>query len=679
MSEIDLKDLRGIGPANLKLLNEAGINSISELLDYWPRRYVDYSNVTFVKDIQPGLTTIKAKVVNIKARWAKGRAIHLTEAVLEDEKGGRLPVVWFNQPYRVKSFKNDTWYYFSGEFKTSGPSLNLTNPTVEEVKELEQTNTAKIVSIYPEKKGLSSRLIRSLVLQLKNTLAELPESLPEYVLQKNKLLSKAEAIWQIHCPESMQSLQLAIRRLAFEEILTLQLAIQKNKQFIQKLEAPSTEFKLQETKKLVGSLNFKLTDDQRRSAWQILQDLEKQEPMNRMLMGDVGSGKTIVAGLATLQAIKAGKQVVILAPTEVLARQHYKSFQAMLEPLGSRVELLVASIKPAEKRQLYEQISKGEAGLIVGTHALLQEKVTFKDLALVIVDEQHRFGVNQRKQLQKRIKEGQFPHLLTMTATPIPRSLALILYGELEQSLIRTKPPGRIEVQSTVIPGASKQKVWEKHKEELEKGHAVIIVCPSITDTENSARVSAERIFEENSKKAWVKKHGIALLHGRLKAEEKETIMADFSSGKINTLVSTTVIEVGIDIPRATLMIIEGAEYFGLAQLHQLRGRVGRSNLPSYCYLIPANNQSIPARLKYFAEHSDGFKLAEYDLEQRGPGQIYGKLQSGALDLRLVDVSDFRLIQQAKQSAEEIINKKMTLSTELKANIQKHQDLEYLN
>jgi very-short-patch-repair endonuclease len=343
------------------------------------------------------------------------------------------------------------------------------------------------------------------------------------------------------------------------------------------------------------------------------------------------------------------------------------------------IQLLVSSLKLGQKREVLERIESGEAKLIVGTHALLQEKVHFKNLSLVIVDEQHRFGVNQRKELQKRVGEGRFPHLLTMTATPIPRSLALILYGELDQSVIKSKPPGRIEIQTELVPGASKQKVWDKMKEELSLGHAVIIVCPNITDTESSARVSAERVYVEISKKAWAKEYGVGLLHGKLKAEEKEQVMADFASAKLNVLVSTTVIEVGIDIPQATLMIIEGAEYFGLAQLHQLRGRVGRSDLPSFCYLVPANNQNIPKRLRYFAENSDGFKLAEYDLEQRGPGQIYGKLQSGALDLRLIDLHDLSLVKSAKQAAEEILNKKLTLSTELKANIQKHQDLEYLN
>jgi len=837
-----LVSLSGVGPAKYKLLQESGLSTIADLLDYWPRRYVDYSKLSLIKDISPGLITLKVTISSIKGRWARGRAMHLTEAIVEDNKGGRMPVVWFNQPFRLTSFKPNEEYFLSGEFKVNSGRLNLTNPTVEPVRdEKGQINTARIIPIYPERSNLSSRLLRSLVLQVEEVVKSIQETLPHRILQEYKLISKSEAIWQLHMPESMQALNLAKKRLAFEEILTLQLAVEKNKQFIQKLTSPKIKFNLEKTKEVISSLKFKLTDDQRASAWQILQDLEKSQPMNRMLMGDVGSGKTVVAALSALQAIKAGKQVVVLAPTEVLARQHYKSFTKLLSPnppspqasiplpsrerlgegvknspsryrnlnltvlakelrykqtdpekllwsalrngqLGAKfrrqypidkyildfycpafklaieldggqhnenpsiakdkerseilegkgveiirfwnndvtrdlesvlatifdrlntpspqpsplkgegadaatfpkgrtslVRLLVGSMKPKENKEVLEEIEEGRAELIVGTHALLQEKVKFKDLALVIVDEQHRFGVNQRKGLQKRVKAGNFPHLLTMTATPIPRSLALILYGELDQSILKTKPPGRIEIQTKLIPGASKQKVWDKMKQELEATHAVIIVCPAITDSEASKRVSAEKVFAELDKKAWVKKHGLGLLHGKLKAEEKEQVMSDFASGKINTLVSTTVIEVGIDVPRATLMVIEGAEYFGLAQLHQLRGRVGRSNLPSFCYLVPVKNDGIPARLRYFAENSDGFKLAQYDLEQRGPGQIYGKLQSGALDLRLVDITDINLIKQARLAAKNIIEKKLVLSTELKTNIQKHQDLEYLN
>lgn len=675
-----LESLNGVGPTKYKLLQESGLSTVADLLDYWPRRYVDYSKLSQIKDISPGLVTLKIHIVSIKGRWARGRAMHLTEAIVEDQNGDRMPVVWFNQPFRLGNFKTDEQYFLSGEFKVNSGRLNLTNPTVEPVKDKKgQANTARIIPIYPERSNLNSRLLRSLILQVEETIKSIRETLPKEIFDEIKLIPKSEAIWQLHMPEGMEALNLAKKRLAFEEILALQLAVEKNKQYIQKLKAPQIKFKLEETKALISSLKFNLTDDQRRVSWQILQDLEKSEPMNRMLMGDVGSGKTVVAALAALQAIKAGKQAVVLAPTEVLARQHHKSFSELLNPSGSLAHLLVGSLKSKEKKKVLEEIEQGRAELIVGTHALLQEKVKFKDLALVIVDEQHRFGVNQRKELQKRVKEGSFPHLLTMTATPIPRSLALILYGELEQSIIKSKPPGRIEIKTELVPGASKQKVWDKMKEELEADHAVIFVCPAITDSEASKRVSAEKVFTEISKKAISRKYGIGLLHGKLKADEKEQVMADFASGKINILISTTVIEVGIDVPRATLMVIEGAEYFGLAQLHQLRGRVGRSNLPSFCYLVPVKNDGIPARLRYFAENSDGFKLAQYDLEMRGPGQIYGKLQSGALDLRLVDITDINLIKQARVAAKEIINKKLALSTELKANIQEHQDLEYLN
>ena len=681
-----LEDLNGVGPTKAKLLREVGLNTASDLLDYWPRRYIDYSNLTLIKDIQPGLVTLKVQIIRIKGRWARGRAMHLTEAVVEDSEGDRMPVIWFNQPFRQNYFKDGQKYYLSGQFKVDSGHLNLTNPSVEPVRELEQINTSRIVSVYPEKSDLSSVLLRSLLIQLKDVSKQIPETLPREILEEFKLIAKSDAIWQLHRPDSMQALELAKNRLAFEELFTLQIAVQKNKQFIQKLSAPQIKFSLKDTKKLLAGLRFKLTDDQRGTAWQILQDLEKSEPMNRMLMGDVGSGKTIVAAIATLQAIKAGWQVAILAPTEVLARQHFEGFKQILQPHlkqdTSQIELLVGSLKTKQKRVVLAKIESGDARLIIGTHAIIQESVKFTNLALLIVDEQHRFGVRQRKELQKRVdpnKEQKFPHLLTMTATPIPRSLALILYGELEHSVIKQKPAGRVKIKTELVPGASKQKIFDKLKQELGAGHAAVFVCPAITDTFDSKRVSAEKIYEQLSKKGWLKKYGIGLLHGKLKPAEKEQVMADFSSGKINTLVSTTVIEVGIDIPRATLMIIEGAEYFGLAQLHQLRGRVGRSNLESFCYLVPVKSDGIPARLRYFSDNSDGFKLAQYDLEQRGPGQIYGKLQSGSLDLRLVDITDLSLIKATKQAAKSVIKQKLALSTELKSNIAKHQDLEYLN
>lgn len=685
-----LESLNGVGPARALSLKGANLNTVSDLLDYFPRRYIDYSNLILIKNLKPGLITIKGYITSIKGRWAKGRAIHLTEAVIEDEFGSKMPVVWFNQPFRQTYFKKDQQYYFSGDFKAEAPRLNLTNPSVEPVKELEQTNTSRIVSIYPETANLSSVFIRSLIPQLKGLVKTIPESLPKEVIQEFNLIPKSEAIWQIHRPSSMQELSLAKRRLAFEELLALQLAVQKNKDQIQKLKAPKLKFNLKNTKKLTSSLKFRLTDDQRRSAWQILQDLEKEEPMNRMLMGDVGSGKTVVAAIAALQSIQAKSQVAILAPTEVLAKQHYQTFQELLsltktpkkitgEGSDLQIQLLTSSLKPKQKREVLNKIEDGSAKLIIGTHAIIQESVKFKNLSLVIVDEQHRFGVHQRKQLQKRIGKGKFPHLLTMTATPIPRSLALVLYGELDQSIIKQKPVGRAKIHTEVVPEVSKQKIYTKLKEELTAGHAAIFICPAITDSITSKRVSVEKVYQDLNKKAWLKKYGIGLLHGKLKSEEKEQVMQDFASGKINTLVSTTVIEVGIDVPRATVMVIEGAEFFGLAQLHQLRGRVGRSELQSYCYLSLAGKDSIPARLRYFVQSSDGFELAQYDLELRGPGQIYGKLQSGALDLRLVDITDLSLINSTKKAAKEILNKKLALSKELRASISNHQDLEYLN
>jgi ATP-dependent DNA helicase RecG len=689
-----INQLSGVGEVRFNQLQEVGIKTVADLLDYWPRRYIDYSKITAVKDIQPGLVTVKARIVSVNARWARSRAMHLTEAVVEDDNGDRIPVIWFNQPFRLKYFKKDQDYFFSGEFSFSSQKLNLTNPSVEPARIAGQNSTARIVPIYPEKKGLGSRLIRDLILQLVEVKDDLKfkDLIPAEVIKEFDLLTKTEAIFELHSPSSMARLKQAQDTLFFEEILILQLASKRSKLELSKFKAPAIQPDIKLTKEIIKSLKFTLTDGQRATSWQILQDLAKNEPMNRLLMGDVGSGKTVVAALAAAQALQNGQQVVFIAPTEVLARQHFKSLQSILSLVLQDLDrqnsnsnshaavLLLGSLSVATKKSLKDSLQNGQARLIVGTHALLQGDIKFKNISLVVVDEQHRFGVEQRRFLQKATGiSGQMPHLLSMSATPIPRSLALILYGELSRSILKELPSGRRPVTTELVAGASKLKVIKKLEQELFSGNKAFIVCPAITDTEASSRVSVDQIEKELSKKKIIRDHGLGLLHGKLSSDQKDAVMADFVAGRINTLVTTTVIEVGVDVPEATVMIIEGAEFFGLAQLHQLRGRVGRSDRPSYCFLIPAKNDGIPKRLEYFASQNDGFKLAEYDLASRGPGQIYGRLQSGALDLRMVDTNNQGLIDLASKVADRVIKNELSLSPELAMAIDRHQHLEILN
>lgn len=685
--ETDLIKLKGIGDARARVLSDVGLNKVAELIDYWPRRYVDFSNVSNISELTPGNVTLKVKLLRIDGRWGKNRSIHISEGVFADSTG-KIKIVFFNQPFRLNYFKSNLEYFLSGEFKFSGGGLGIANPIVEVAGGGAGINTARILPIYPERKGLGSGLMRQLIAQLKPVFEDLSETLPSEIINGNKLIGYSEALWQLHSPDSTIELQQARRRLAFEELFILQLALLGNKTSSKGLKAPEIKFDLGVVKGILERLNFSLTDDQRASAWQILQDLEKSEPMNRMLLGDVGSGKTIVAALAGAGAAIAGVQVAILAPTEVLARQHFTTFSKLLEPLlcdNIKVGLLVGSLKKAEKQKILSEVKSGKVNFIIGTHAIIQDTVEFNHLGLVVVDEQHRFGVEQRKALSKKVGAGKFPHVLTMSATPIPRSLALVLYGEMQRSVIKSKPAERLVIETKLVPGASKKMIWDKVGLELEAGNAVIFVCPAISEAEaetiDTGRVAAEKIYKELAKKSIARKFGLGLLHGKLKSEQKDNIMEEFMSGDINILVSTTVIEVGVDVPRATVMVIEGAEFFGLAQLHQLRGRVGRSNKQSYCYLVPTGT-NIPDRLRYFERNDNGFKLAEYDLAQRGPGQIYGKMQSGALDLRMIDtgdINDMSLVELSRSEAKRVVAKKIELSATIKDKIAKHQGLEILN
>lgn len=649
--------LPGIGPAMAKKFGFLGINTLADLIDYLPRRYDDYSALMKAAQLRPGLVTLEATVHSVTGRYVR-RGMHITEAIAADTTGS-IRLIWFNQPYRAVAIKRDQLYYISGQYELSHQRFSIMNPSLELASDF-PVNTARILPIYRETKGLTSRQIRAALGQTMPQIAALPETLPAWLVHEQHLMGRAEAVKAMHFPGSSEQLQEAKVRFGFEEVFRLALASLLNKQANQHEHALVIPFNETLAREFVGHLPFKLTDAQRRVIWQIYQDLQKPQPMNRLIEGDVGSGKTVVAAMAALMALEQGWQVALMAPTELLARQHADTLYTLLKPLGleQTVDLLVGSLKAAQKAHARAAIASGAAQFIVGTQALIQETVAMSKLALVVIDEQHRFGVDQRKALQ--IKAGHMPHVLSLTATPIPRSLALTLYGELDISILGDKPPGRLPIITEIISPNSRPQVNAAVTRQLEAGRQLFVVCPLISESDTLAVRSAEVVYEQFKRKDF-KDWRIGLLHGKLKADEKAAVMAQFVAHEIDILVATTVIEVGVDVPNATVMMLEGAERFGLAQIHQLRGRVGRATDQGYCYLLLSESKAPSRRLRALESSNDGFKLAELDLELRGPGAIYGSIQHGELDLRVAKLSDTKLIARARTSAQEFLDKSENL------------------
>lgn len=630
-----------------------GIKNIDDLITNYPRRYQDYSKVRSVKKLKPGQVTLEAQISQVTGRYVR-RGLHITEAIATDETGS-VRLIWFNQPYRGGAIKKNQPYYISGEYALRRSRFSITNPSVELVSAF-PVNTARIIPIYRETKGLKSFTVRKLIRQAFTDIGEPVEHLPSWLIKEQKLAPYSEAVMEMHFPSSTQQLEKAKRRLGFEEVFELSLAALLNKYELYRDKALAISFNKELARDFVAKLPFKLTGAQRKAVWQVYQDMAKNQPMNRLLEGDVGSGKTIIAAMAALMALKPGFQVALMAPTEILARQHADNLYKLLSRVNYQgyVGLLISGLKPKQKTEARKRIASGEIGLMIGTHALIAEQVDMHKLGLIIVDEQHRFGVEQRKKLQA--KAGHMPHVLHMTATPIPRSLALTLYGELDISILDDMPPGRQPITTKIWSPNSRRQLYEQIDKELEAGRQMFIVCPLITDSETSGGLSVEEVFERISQKDF-KHRRIGLLHGRLKSDEKDSVMQKFLNHEYDILVSTTVIEVGVDVPNASVMMVEGAERFGLAQIHQLRGRVGRAEHQSYCYLIPGDSQDPGPRLKALETMSDGFKLAELDLRMRGPGAIYGTMQHGALDLRVANLTDIKLIAAARNAAQKFIEK----------------------
>ncbi len=641
-----VKVLSGVGEVVATKLGKLGILNLEDLLLHYPRRYDDYSTIQRIADVNPGPVTVKGRINQITNRSsARGRSI--TEAIIEDDSG-EIKAVWFNQPYLSKQLPKSTEIYASGDLAFRYQQFALQNPVVERVSTFTK-DTARIVPVYPETAGLSSKQIRRMLLQVLDSVS-VDDPVPEDIRSRYDLMEKNLAIKEIHFPSSNKNLASARFRLAFEELYLLLLAVKDIKSELQTAITRKVEFDTDLAREFTDRLPFELTDDQRKSAWRIIKSMNSKHPMNRLLQGDVGSGKTVVAALAALGVIRADLQVAFLAPTEILARQHFDSLKEFLDGFDVDIEILTSGVSAKKKQQIYERIRSGDALIVVGTHSLLSPEVRFKHLGLLVIDEQHRFGVEQRRLLQKSDK--YMPHTLSMSATPIPRSLALTVYGDLDISSIRQMPPGRKPVKTYIKNNA--RALYEEIYTHINDGAQVFVVCPLIEDSDTLGVMSVEAQLK-TLRKYW-KDVKIATMHGRLKNEEKQSIMADFANKKIDVLISTTVVEVGVDISGANVMLVEGAERFGLATLHQLRGRVGRSGDQAYCYLKTTMTDQAKHRLSLMERYSDGFTLAEKDLELRGAGELYGLRQHGALDFKLASLSDSELIEKARSAAESTEN-----------------------
>lgn len=647
-----LEKVKGVGKKTLEKLENAGLRTVGDILSFFPRKYEDFASFTKLGEIQPGKVLFKARAEKVSLRRVR-RGMTLVEAILTDGEE-KVKAIWFNQPYRVSQLQSGDEFYFSGDFEFQYNRYQITNPRVMKREELPKGENfagedGEIVPIYRQIRGLKTEIVRKILLELRPMMEILPETFPAKIVAREGLISRSEAVKWIHFPPSSEKFDLALKRLAFEEIFEIIFAAKLNKIENEKLDGYEIPFDLSAVKKFTDNLPFELTNSQRMASWEIIQDMKNGTPMNRLLQGDVGSGKTMVAVISALNAVRAGFQVAVLAPTEILASQLAENFEKSLRGQEIRVAFLSGSVKGKARKILYEKLEAGEIDILVGTHAIIQEKVKFSRLGLVVIDEQHRFGVAQRQKILEKSAQ-KMPHLLAMTATPIPRSLQLTLFGDLSVSILREKPKGRKPVLTEVVSPVSRASMVAKIKEEISKGCQAFVIVPVISESSNGEIKSVETEFKRLKRE--FSKLKIAQLHGKMKPEEKDSVMRDFLAKKADILLSTTVIEVGVDVPNASVIVIENADRFGLSQLHQLRGRVGRGGGDAFCFLAMSSTAKPPARLKEIEKTDDGFVLAEKDLELRGPGEIYGKAQSGELRLEFASLGDTATISRAQNSVD---------------------------
>ena len=661
-----IQEVKGIGPKTAEVLHKAGIFTLRDLVYHLPRDYESFQQAQNIAELKPGKVTVKAKVEETTVRRMR-RNLIIVEATLRD-KTGAIKAVWFNQPYRAKQFDAGKDYYFSGTMALSYGRYQISNPSATLADDYDlKASAAKIQPVYPMRGSVKSQDFKKFIKTIQNNIALIPDMIPNYA-------GRADALLNVHFPETLDAAKAGREYLATEELFSLLLAAQLNREENQKLRTQAIRGDMEQLKDFISGLPFKLTNAQRRATWEIIQDMEQEIPMNRLLQGDVGSGKTMVAALSCFVAAMSGLQAAIMAPTEVLATQHAESLSQLFKDRLS-IALLTGSTK--HKPELKKHIKNGEVDLVIGTHALITDDTEFKNLGLAIIDEQHRFGVAQRQKLLA--KAHTMPHLLSMTATPIPRSLQLTIFGDLSVSILDELPAGRQPITTKIISPNSTKQMWQSIEQELAKGHQVYYICKKIDDKGAS---ELSNVKKETQKIAHqFPNYNVAFLHGRMKPTEKDEIMTLFSKGQIDILVSTTVVEVGVNVPNATVMVIADADQYGLSQLHQLRGRVGRGSDASYCYLINSNSDAPTRRLREIERSQDGFYLAEVDLKLRGPGELYGSLQHGALDLRIATITDTKLVHKADSLVKQFRRQgyNMLEYKELSNSVRKYQRLTTLN
>ena len=636
--------LKGVGPKTAERFEKLGILTLSDLLCHYPRRYLDFSKPYSIAEAPADTEcVVKAEV------FAKpgGRILpggRRMERITAGDDVSSLEITWFNNPYAAQKLQLGQEYYFQGIVTGGMLRRQMVNP---QVRTAEQIKASPFEAVYPQTEGLTSNAIAKCVRQLLPHAELLPDPLPPEMLAKYRLLPKADAVRAIHCPATEEQAYAARRRLIYEELLILQLGIGRMKN--RGAAATGAPMQLADPSPFWASLPFSPTGAQRRAVSEILADMAGETSMNRLLQGDVGSGKTLVAAAAIWACIRAGYQAALLAPTEILATQHAEGLNRMLAPFGMRVALLTGGMKAAARRTTLAAIRNDEADLVVGTHAILSEGVEFARLGLAVIDEQHRFGVRQRGMLAEKAAN---PHLLVMSATPIPRTLGLLIYGDLDISILDELPPGRTPVKTRCITGKKRRDLYHFLDQEIGRGRQVYLVCPAIEDTPDGG-LNAVKSYYEDIAKALLPERRVGLMHGKLKPKEKAAVMEDFKAGRLDALVSTTVIEVGVDVPNASVMVIENAERYGLSALHQLRGRVGRGAAESWCFLVSDNqSENVQKRLKFLCSTTDGFAVAQYDLETRGPGDFFGSRQHGLPTLQIADLmNDTRTLHAAQAEA----------------------------
>lgn len=657
----NIGEIKNIGEQRLKKLNKLGIFTVKDLIEYFPRDYDDRSKVTKINELELNkVITVKGRVV-AKPEVMRVRAMQITKTRIDDGTG-ILELVWFNQPYLKNTIKAKEEYMFTGKVTEKYARLQMESPEYEIIDDKALLNSGRIIPVYASTYKFSQKLFRGIIFDtLKEIKGQLEEFMPENIRKSFNLCDRSFAIENIHFPENDESFFMARHRLVFEELFLLQMRLLQLKGNVKKKKS-GVIFKSFSYKKLADQLPFEFTNAQKRVLKEITDELKAGELMNRLVQGDVGSGKTAVAMAVAYIAVNNGYQCAMMAPTDVLANQHFEGFKKVFEPLGINCVLLSGAQKKKEKTAVYNALEEGSADIVIGTHAVIQEAVKFKNLGLVITDEQHRFGVNQRMLLAEK---GENPHILVMTATPIPRSLALILYGDLDISIIDELPPGRQKIDTIAVNTTYHQRVYNFIIKNANEGRQSYIICPMIEEGENKElkavieytdRLRAEVFYELR----------VECIHGKMKNDVKQEIMKEFAEGKIDVLVSTTVIEVGINVPNATIMLIENAERFGLSQLHQLRGRVGRGSDKSYCVLISDSKNKVTAqRLKVMTQTENGFEISEKDLELRGPGDFFGTRQHGVPELKIANLyKDIPILKEVQKAAEGLYFKDPELEEE---------------